>query len=103
VASKSHINLQTEQYIASLKEKYGSIDLFSRGSSLKMCMVAEGNADLYPRLSPTMEWDTAAGHAIVKFAGGIVIDHSTGKEVAYNKPILSNPWFIAGKKRFMNF
>ncbi|MGM0498249.1 MAG: 3'(2'),5'-bisphosphate nucleotidase CysQ, partial [Bacteroidota bacterium] len=62
VASRSHMNDDTQAYIDKLKEKHGEVDFISKGSSLKICMVAEGKADVYPRFAPTMEWDTAAGH-----------------------------------------
>jgi 3'(2'), 5'-bisphosphate nucleotidase len=64
------------------------------GSSLKFCVIASGEADIYPRLSPTMEWDTAAAHAIVTAAGGRVLDISTGDELAYGKSSLENPFFV---------
>lgn len=64
VASRSHLSPETESYIADLKKKHGSVELISSGSSIKICLVAEGKADVYPRFAPTMEWDTAAGHAI---------------------------------------
>ena len=64
VASRSHLTPETETYIADLKKKHGSVELISSGSSIKICLVAEGKADVYPRFAPTMEWDTAAGHAI---------------------------------------
>jgi 3'(2'), 5'-bisphosphate nucleotidase len=64
------------------------------GSSLKICLVAEGSADVYPRFAPTMEWDTAAGHAIAKYAGKKLIDLETKLEMKYNRPILTNNWFI---------
>ena len=64
------------------------------GSSLKLCLVATGEADLYPRLGPTMEWDTAAAHAIVSAAGKQVLQFGTDKPLVYNKANLLNPWFI---------
>ena len=67
----------------------------SKGSSLKLCLVAEGLADVYPRFAPTMEWDTAAGHAIVRAAGGEVYQAGTNVPLLYNKENLLNPWFIA--------
>ncbi len=77
VASKSHCNDETRAFIADLEEKYGKTELVSRGSSLKLCMVAEGSADIYPRIAPTMEWDTAAAHAVVKAAGGEVFEYDS--------------------------
>jgi len=64
------------------------------GSSLKICMVAEGRADAYPRYAPTMEWDTGAGHAIAKMAGFAVTQYDTSNEIVYNKEDLLNPWFL---------
>lgn len=94
VGSRSHMSHETENYIEKLREKYGDIDIIARGSSLKMCMVAEGLADIYPRFSPTWEWDTAAGQAIVEGAGCHVISAETSSRVVYNKEDLQNPWFI---------
>ena len=98
VASRSHLNPETEAFIRSLQPGNGSPTLVSRGSSLKLCMVAEGAADIYPRLGPTMEWDTAAGHAVARHAGCAVTDASTGTEVRYNKPDLHNPFFIVERR-----
>ena len=94
VASKSHLSPETEDYIDSLKKIHGQVKTISIGSSLKLCMVAEGMADEYPRFAPTMEWDTAAGQAICKFAGKEVIDHKTGQEMLYNRKELLNNWFL---------
>lgn len=91
VASKSHRDQATDDYI----NKYNVKDMKSAGSSLKFCLVATGEADLYPRVGRTMEWDTAAGHAVLAGAGGDVVrfdDHST---LRYGKPIFENPFFIA--------
>ncbi len=98
VASRSHMSGETEEFISRLRKKHGKIDIVSSGSSIKLCMVAEGIADLYPRFGPTMEWDTAAGHAIVKGAGGEVTDTETGEPLTYNKEDLLNPWFIVKGK-----
>jgi len=92
--SKSHMNAETEKYIQSLDTKGKPVEMKSKGSSLKICMVAEGNADVYPRLAPTMEWDTAAGHAIVKFAGKKIVQYENNSDLVYNKENLLNPWFI---------
>ncbi len=75
VASRSHRNEETEDFIAELEEKYGPAECVSQGSSLKLCMVADGTADIYPRIAPTMEWDTAAAHAVVAAAGGAVFEY----------------------------
>ncbi|NOR86806.1 MAG: 3'(2'),5'-bisphosphate nucleotidase CysQ [Bacteroidales bacterium] len=93
VASRSHFNKETENYIDQLKKQYKKVDFISKGSSLKLCMVAEGSAHVYPRFGPTMEWDTAAAHAIVSGAGGLVITPE-GKELLYNKEDLLNPFFV---------
>ena len=94
VASRSHMSHETTQFIKELEIKHGEIDLVSSGSSLKLCLVAEGEAQCYPRLAPTMEWDTAAGHAICKYAGFNVIDYETKSEILYNRKNLLNNWFI---------
>ena len=91
VASKSHRDQATDDYIA----KYAVRDMTSAGSSLKFCLVASGEADLYPRLGRTMEWDTAAGHAVLAGAGGAVIRFDDHTPLTYGKPIYENPFFIA--------
>lgn len=92
--SKSHMNPETEEYIQSLETKGKPVEMKSKGSALKICMVAEGVADIYPRLASTMEWDTAAGHAIVKFAGKEIVQFENNKPLVYNKENLLNPWFV---------
>ena len=94
VASKSHLSQETEEYIASLEKEYGEVKTISKGSSLKLCMVAEGQANQYPRFAPTMEWDTAAGQAICKYAGKMVYDYKTQEEMLYNRENLLNNWFL---------
>lgn len=94
VASRSHMSPETESYLQEMKEKYGLVNLTSKGSSLKFCMVAEGKADCYPRFAPTMEWDTAAGQAICEQAGFNVIDYKTKEKVIYNRKNLLNNWFL---------
>ena len=91
VASRSHFNTATANYLAAALP--GS-ETVSVGSSLKLCLIAEGGADLYPRLSPTSEWDTAAGHAVLLAAGGRV-DGSDGQPLRYGKPAFLNPGFVA--------
>ena len=91
VASKSHLNQATVDYLAAA---IGACDFVSIGSSLKFCIVAEGMADIYPRLAPTSEWDTAAGHAVLLAAGGIV-DGPDGGELRYGKPAFLNRAFVA--------
>lgn len=93
VASKSHKNEETEAFIEALKSKHPDLESISIGSSLKLCLVAEGAADIYPRLGPTMEWDTAAAHAVVSESGKRVYDFDTQNELVYNKANLFNPWF----------
>ena len=96
VASSSHATPETTAFIDDLRRDHKDLELVSIGSSLKLCLVAEGKADIYPRFAPTMEWDTAAGHAIVRAAGGEV--YHTGEQadipLRYNKENLLNPWFI---------
>lgn len=90
VASKNHMTEETETYLAGLPIK----ECINAGSSLKFCRVAEGRADVYPRFGPTMEWDTAAGHAVLMYAGGEVITEN-GRPLLYGKPEFRNPNFIA--------
>ncbi|GAA4244249.1 MULTISPECIES: 3'(2'),5'-bisphosphate nucleotidase CysQ [Winogradskyella] len=97
VASRSHRSPETDEYINQMREKYGDVNLISKGSSLKLCMVAEGQADCYPRFAPTMEWDTAAGQAICEHAGFKVIDWSTKERMLYNRAELLNAWFLVKK------
>lgn len=94
VASRSHLSTETEAFINQCKEKYGEVETVSKGSSIKLCLVAEGKANVYPRIAPTMEWDTAAAHAVAKYAGCEVIDFETREELKYNKENLLNPYFI---------
>ena len=89
VASKSHRNPELETYLA----RFDLAESISSGSSIKFCLVAAGRADLYPRTGRTMEWDTAAGHAVVLFAGGSVSDEQ-GNELTYGKPGFENPHFV---------
>ena len=91
VASKSHRDQATDDYLA----KYKSKDLKSAGSSLKFCLVATGEADLYPRVGRTMEWDTAAGHAVLVGAGGDVVRFDNHQPLRYGKEGFANPFFIA--------
>ncbi len=91
VASKSHRDAATDAYIA----RYAVRDMTSAGSSLKFCLLATGEADLYPRLGRTMEWDTAAGDAVLRAAGGIVLRMDDRQTLAYGKPGWDNPHFVA--------
>lgn len=94
VASRSHMSDETAAYIDDLKTKYKEVELVSVGSSIKICWVAEGIADVYPRFAPTMEWDTAAGHAVAIEAGKQVYHIDEKNPLIYNKEDLLNPWFI---------
>lgn len=94
VASRSHMSPETLDFIKKLEDKHGSVDSVSMGSSLKICLVAEGVADCYPRFAPTMEWDTAAGHGVVAAAGKSLMDWETQKEMVYNREQLLNNWFL---------
>ena len=94
VASRSHLSDETANFIEELKKEKGEIHLISKGSSLKLCLVAEGSADCYQGFAPTMEWDTAAGQAICEHAGFRVIDWETKRDLLYNRPKLLNNWFL---------
>lgn len=91
VCSRSHLSEATRDYV----EKYNEPILVPRGSSLKFTVIAQGDADIYPRLGPTMEWDTAAAQIILECAGGQVLDFETNAPLQYNKEDLLNPNFIA--------
>lgn len=91
VASKSHRDAATDEYIG----RYGVRDMTSAGSSLKFCLVATGEADFYPRLGRTMEWDTAAGDAVLRAAGGQVVRFDDHSPLTYGKSAFENPFFIA--------
>lgn len=90
VASKSHLNAETQAFI----DRLGAVELVQAGSSLKFCRIAEGAADIYPRLAPTYEWDTAAAQAVLEGAGGCVVT-ADGQPLRYGKPNVLNPGFIA--------
>ncbi len=94
VGSRSHLNDETVAFVDGLRAHHPEIEMVQRGSSLKICMVAAGDADIYPRFGPTMEWDTAAGHAVVKAAGKSMVEAESGEELRYNKEDLLNPYFI---------
>lgn len=98
VASRTHMSVETKNYIDKLKKEKGDVEIKSIGSSLKLCLVAEGSADIYPRFGPTMEWDIAAGHAIIEAAGGKLLQIDGKTPLNYNKENLLNPWFIANNK-----
>lgn len=102
VASRSHLSPETQQYIDEAEKIHDKVTTVSSGSSIKICLVAEGTADAYPRFAPTMEWDTGAGDAVVRAAGRICLQAGTydglsfedGKPLVYNKRDLHNPWFL---------
>lgn len=94
VASRSHQSEDTTRFIENLRKQGQPVTLISSGSSLKICLVAEGTADIYPRFAPTMEWDTAAGHAIARSAGCDIFHIDEKTPIKYNKKDLHNPWFI---------
>ncbi|MCC5917870.1 MAG: 3'(2'),5'-bisphosphate nucleotidase CysQ [Cryomorphaceae bacterium] len=95
--SRSHTSPRMREFIDELSAKHPGVQLTSRGSSLKICLIAEGTADIYPRFGPTMEWDTAAGDAMLRALGKPICQYPEGKPLVYNKIDLHNPWFIAGK------
>ncbi len=98
VGSRSHMSEETKTCFEEIKKKYPDAEVISKGSSLKICMVAEGSADIYPRIAPTMEWDTAAGHGIAKYAGFEIYKTDVQEPLDYNKEDLLNPWFIVKPK-----
>jgi len=95
VASKSHMSDETRKFVDDIDTDRDK-ELISMGSSLKLCLIAEGKADIYPRLAPTMEWDTAAAHAIVLESGKNILQYESSEMLVYNKENLLNPWFIVG-------
>lgn len=98
VGSRSHMNEDTEKFIEDLKHKQNKpVEIVSKGSSLKFCLVAEGLADVYPRFAPTMEWDTAAGQAICEAVGLKVIDQKTQAPMVYNRENMLNNYFLVTK------
>ncbi|MCD8266345.1 MAG: 3'(2'),5'-bisphosphate nucleotidase CysQ [Prevotellaceae bacterium] len=94
VSSRSHCSAETLRFIEEARRQHPDAVTVSSGSSLKICLVAEGSADVYPRLAPTMEWDTGAAHAVACCAGRQVVEAGTGRPLQYNKPDLHNPWFL---------
>lgn len=94
VGSRSHMSAETEAFFEEKKQEHGEVEVMAVGSSLKLCMVAEGKADAYPRYAPTMEWDTGAGHAIALAAGFEVLKYNSEERLSYNKEDLLNPWFL---------
>ena len=96
VASESHLNVETQEFI----DRYPDAEIVQAGSSIKICMVADGRADLYPRLSPTCEWDTAAADAVLRGAGGMLYQ-TNGQPLLYGKLDVLNPYFIAANNTFV--
>ena len=94
VASRSHLTPEVEAFVEDLRGEGKRVEFLSAGSSLKLCLVAEGAADVYPRFGPTMEWDTGAAHAVATAAGKQVLNAETREPLAYNKEHLLNPFFI---------
>ncbi len=94
VGSLSHSTPELEDFVQEQKRRYAEVRFLPLGSSLKLCLVADGTADVYPRMGPTMEWDTAAAHAVVNAAGRKVLRYGTEQELIYNKPDLHNEWFV---------
>ncbi|MGR7812780.1 3'(2'),5'-bisphosphate nucleotidase CysQ [Lacinutrix undariae] len=97
VGSRSHMSQETLDFIDTIKAEGKDVEVVSKGSSLKFCLVAEGKADVYPRFAPTMEWDTAAGQAICNAVGLQVISKDTNASLLYNKKNLLNSYFLVSK------
>jgi 3'(2'), 5'-bisphosphate nucleotidase len=95
VGSRSHSSPETEAFVKEMEAKHGKVDFIAAGSSLKFCLLAEGKAHAYPRFAPTMEWDTAAGQAVLEAAGGTVVTWPDRQPLRYNREQLLNPWFLA--------
>ncbi len=100
VVSRSHLDKQTEDFVFALKEKYSNVEIIRIGSALKLCKISEGEADIYPRFGKTMEWDIAAGHALLLYANSNLYDINTLKPIKYNKRDLLNSSFIAIRNDF---
>ena len=94
MGSRSHASPELEAIVEEKRQEHGEVKFISAGSSLKLCLVAEGKADIYPRTGPTMEWDTAAGQAIAENAGCKVLQYDSNDPLIYNKENLLNPWFV---------
>jgi len=94
IGSRSHGSPELEAFVEEKRQEHGEVEFISAGSSLKLCLVAEGKADIYPRTGPTMEWDTAAGQAIAESAGCKVLQYDSSEPLIYNKENLLNPWFV---------
>ena len=99
VASRSHRNPETDTVIRAVADRYGKGKIVSSGSSLKLCRIAEGSAELYPRPAPTMEWDTGAADAVCRAAGARVVQALNGENLEYGKENLLNPWFLVSRDK----
>ncbi len=95
MVSRSHSNPATAEYIDRLRERHGEVETIARGSAIKSCLVADGTAHFYPRLGPTMWWDTAAAQAVLEAAGGKMLGAGDGRSLRYEGDLLSNPGFVA--------
>lgn len=98
ISSRSHYSGISLDFVNTLKETHGEISFLQKGSALKFFDVALNRADIYPRFAPTMEWDIAAGHAIVNALGGEILNANTGQALVYNKEDLTNPHFVVRSK-----
>ena len=98
MGSRSHASPELEAIVEEKRQEHDEVEFISAGSSLKLCLVAEGKADIYPRTGPTMEWDTAAGQAIAENAGCKVLQYDSSEPLIYNKENLLNPWFVVLRK-----
>ena len=103
VASRSHMNEDTKKFIEKLKSSGVDVKTLSIGSSLKICLVAEGKADIYPRIGPTMEWDTAAAHIVAEESNCVVKEYKTAKELLYNKENLKNDPFVVFREELEDY
>lgn len=101
IGSRSHMSIKTEIYLKKLKRQHKDLEVIKIGSSLKLCLIAEGKVDIYPRFSPSMEWDIAAGHAIIEGAGFRICELNNKNPLIYNKKDLKNPSFIAGNSKMI--
>jgi 3'(2'), 5'-bisphosphate nucleotidase len=100
VGSRSHLTDEVKAFVEKMRKMHGEVEFTSAGSSLKICLVAAGEADIYPRLGPTMEWDIAAGHAIAENAGARFYCYETNQPMVYNREDLMNPWFVVERAGF---
>lgn len=101
IGSRSHLSMKTKIYFNKLKKQYRDLEIIQIGSSLKLCLIAEGKIDIYPRFSPSMEWDIAAGHALIEGAGFKICNINNKSPLKYNKKDLRNPSFIAGRSKYI--